>query len=170
MTVLIDVNHPGHVHFFKYVIWELQKNGHKVIVTASRKDITFNLLDEYGIEYIDIGTYGKTLLSKIVNLVVLDIKMFFIVLKFKPQYILGIASARGALAGWLLRKTVYIFDDTEHAREQIALYLPFTTKVLTPSVFLTNLGSKQIKYNGYHEIAYLHPNWFSPNQDVLAED
>lgn len=169
MKILIDINHPGHVHFFKNIIWELQKKGNQVLVTASNKDIALDLLKEYGIKYINIGSYGKSLLSKIINLFVLDIKMLFIVLKFNPNYILGIASARGAHIGWLLRKKVYIFDDTEHAKEQIALYLPFATKVFTPSVFLTNLVKKQVKYNGYHEIAYLHPNWFKPDPQVLDE-
>ena len=31
------------------------------------------------------------------------------------------------------------------------------------------MGPKQILYNGYHELAYLHPNYFTPNPNVLAE-
>jgi hypothetical protein len=38
--------------------------------------------------------------------------------------------------------------------------VPFATKVLTPSCFLNDLGSKHIRYNSFHELAYLHPNRF----------
>ena len=30
MKILIDIGHPGHVHFFKHAVWELQKRGHEV--------------------------------------------------------------------------------------------------------------------------------------------
>jgi len=29
-TILIDINHPAHVHFFKNLYFELIKRGHKV--------------------------------------------------------------------------------------------------------------------------------------------
>lgn len=35
--------------------------------------------------------------------------------------------------------------------------------------FHKDYGSKQIRYNGFHELAYLHPNKFTPNQSVLNE-
>lgn len=34
---------------------------------------------------------------------------------------------------------------------------------------IKNIGEKQIRYNGYHELAYLHPNYFTPNPEVLDE-
>ncbi|NQE53352.1 hypothetical protein C5S29_07145 [ANME-1 cluster archaeon GoMg3.2] len=49
------------------------------------------------------------------------------------------------------------------------LYLPFIDAVLTPSCFKKDLGKKQVRYKGYHELAYLHPNYFTPDPSVLAE-
>jgi predicted glycosyltransferase len=46
---------------------------------------------------------------------------------------------------------------------------PFSDVVCTPSCFRKNFGAHQIRYNGYHEIAYLHPNWFVPDPGVLDE-
>jgi predicted glycosyltransferase len=34
---------------------------------------------------------------------------------------------------------------------------------------LDDLGPKQVRYPGYHELAYLHPNRFTPNPEVLKE-
>lgn len=59
--------------------------------------------------------------------------------------------------------------DTEHASASINGALPFTKAVLTPSCFSKEMGPKQIRYNGYHELAYLHPNRFTPDPDVLTE-
>jgi predicted glycosyltransferase len=50
--------------------------------------------------------------------------------------------------------------------EQIKLYRPFTKSILTPDVLPEKLGEKQIRYNGYHEIAYLHPKYFKPDAGV----
>jgi hypothetical protein len=49
------------------------------------------------------------------------------------------------------------------------LYVPFADKILTPSCFIKNFGKKQIRYDGYHELAYLHPNYFTPNPHVLED-
>jgi len=40
MKILIDMGHPAHVYFFKNTIWELEKRGHQVKVTARDKDVT----------------------------------------------------------------------------------------------------------------------------------
>ncbi|KAF5432073.1 hypothetical protein C5S35_17585, partial [Candidatus Methanophagaceae archaeon] len=41
--------------------------------------------------------------------------------------------------------------------------------ICTPSCFKKDLGKKQVRYNGYHELAYLHPNYFTPDPAVLDE-
>ena len=51
MRILFDMGHPAHVHFFKNAIWELEKQGHEVKVTARDKDVTLELLEAYGIPY-----------------------------------------------------------------------------------------------------------------------
>lgn len=169
MRIVVDINHPGHVHMFKNFIWEMQKRGHEVLITATEKDVAFKLLDNYGFNYINLGSYGKSLIEKLVNIPILDLKMYLKVKKFNPDIFIGLGSIRAAHASFLLRKKCIILEDTEHSTEQIKLYLPFATAVCTPSCFKSNLGKKQIRYNGYHELAYLHPNYFTPNPKVLSE-
>ena len=169
MRLLVDINHPAHVHFFKNFIWDMKKLGNEIIIVASKKDIALDLLDGYGFDYINIGSYGNTFVHKLINLVFLDIQMLLVVIKHNPDVILGINSVRGAHAGWLLRKKTLIFTDTEHAVEQIALYKPFATKILTPTCFLSDLGPKHVRYSGYHELAYLHPSRFEAGTDFHAE-
>ena len=48
--------------------------------------------------------------------------MLFVSIKHRPDIFIGIASFRISHAGWLFRKVVYIFDDTEHSKFEILLY------------------------------------------------
>jgi hypothetical protein len=169
MRILVDINHPAHVHFFKNLIWEMQKKGHKIIITATKKDLTYELLEGYNFPYLKLGSYGQSIFSKILNLPFKSWSMYRIARKFKPDVLLGIASHRICFAARLLGKSAFVFDDTEHASLEIALYLPWATKVFTPVCFKKNLGAKQIRYNGYHELAYLHPNRFKPDPEVIAK-
>jgi hypothetical protein len=168
MNIVVDINHPAHVHFFKHFIWAMQERGHQVLITASDKDIAFQLLDEYRLPYVNLGTYGKSLFRKMWALLVLDYRMYRAVKGFNPDVILGIGTIRGAHVAWWLGKKSFVFDDTEHATEQIFLFLPFATRVYTPECFRKSFGKKQIRYQGYHELAYLHPSWFKPDPRVLA--
>lgn len=147
----------------------MQARGHMVVITASQKDLAYNLLQKYGFLYIPLGCYGNSLLKKVVNLPYLDLKMYNEIKKINPDILVGIGSIRAAHASILLKKPCISFEDTEHATEQIWLYLPFAASVCTPSCYRCNIGPKQVRYNGYHELAYLHPNRFTPNPAVLAE-
>lgn len=46
MKILIDINHPAHVHFFKNPIEILKKEGHEVVVTSRNKEFALQLLDD----------------------------------------------------------------------------------------------------------------------------
>jgi len=166
--VLFDINHPAHVHFFKNSIFQLKEKGFDVYVSSTTKEISEELLNKYNIQYTNIGAYRKGLFFKFVDFIIIGLRFIFFVRKIKPDYILSISSARPF--GTLVSKAkFYVFTDTEHATEQIKLFKPFATKIFTPDCFKSDLGMKQVRYNGYHELAYLHPNWFTPNPEVLKE-
>jgi predicted glycosyltransferase len=45
---------------------------------------------------------------------------------------------------------------------------PAATRIYTPQAYRDDLGPKHTRYKGYHELAYLHPNRFTPDQERLA--
>lgn len=167
--IILDVNHPGDVHFIKNLYFELIKRKNIVLVVASKKPLTYELLEGYNIPYKKIGSYGSTNFSKAINLVWLNIKMFFIVLKFKPDLMLGTVSFRSAQIGWVLNIKSFCFDDTEHAVEQVNLIKPFAYKILTAPNYKYSFGKKHIYYEGYHELAYLHPHYYNPDSSILND-
>ncbi|MDD1657528.1 MAG: DUF354 domain-containing protein [Methanomicrobiales archaeon] len=169
MRIVVDIGHPAHVHVMRNFIQAMEGRGHQVLVTATRKDVAIDLLERYRIPHHNLGQPAGGLLSKLLYLPVSDYRMLRIVRGFRPDIFLGVGSIRAAQVAWLLRKPSVIFEDTEHSMEQIRFYLPFVSTVFTPSSFLTDLGEKQIRYDGTHELAYLHPKWFRPDPAVREE-
>jgi len=167
MKILFDVNHAAHVHFMHQAHRALTKQGHECLVTASDKPLAYQLLDEKQVPYYPMGSIGKSMAAKLWKLLVHDIKLFFYCLKHRPDVILGIVAIRGSHVGWLLGIKTIVFTDSEHAKLQIAFFKPFASEIHTPEWFATDLGRKQKKYKGFHELAYLHPNNFSPRKEVL---
>ena len=151
MKIVIDINHPAHVHYFKNFIWEMQKKGHEILITAGEKDISYRLLDLYGFEYIKIGNYGKSIFRKMINIPILDVKMFQAVRKFKPDIFLGFGSIRAGHVAKLLRKPYIALDDSEPSPFEHLLYVPFADAILTPTSFRKDFGKKHKKYKGYIE-------------------
>jgi uncharacterized protein len=94
-----------------------------------------------------------------------NFKMLKTALSFKPDIYLSHGSFYSAHVAWLLRKPNITLEDTGNM-EQVRLYLPFISVVLTSDVFHRNLGKKQIRYHGCHELAYLHPKRFSRINDI----
>ena len=169
MKVLVGIWHPAHVHFFRNTILNLQENGHEVQIVTRNKEMTLELLDAYNFEYISMGEHRKSTLSKGFNLLSMDYALYKIAKKFQPDVLTGIMDMYSAHVGKLINKPVVIFSDTEHGGLYNKLTFPFATKVCTSSCFDMDIGSKQIRYEGYHELAYLHPNNFTPNEKILDE-
>jgi len=167
--ILIDIGHPAHVHFFKNFIWEMEKRGHEFLITARRKESAFELLNYYGFDFIDLGINKKGLFNKAIGLLSNDQKLLKISRKFKPDVLTGIGSPYIAQVSKLLGLKSVLFTDTEHASLINKLSVPYSTYVLTPSCFLKDFGEKHIRYNGYHELAYLHPKWFKEEKEFLKE-
>ena len=166
MKILIDFNHPAHVHLFKNFIWEMEKKGHQFCLIARDKECTTQLLDAYGFKYIKRKGYKG--LKKILGIFSINWKIYNLAKKFRPDVMIGgVGNCYIAQVSWLMRTPSYIFDDTEHSTLQNWLTFPFATHIVTPSCYKLNLGKKQIKYNGYHELAYLHPKRFKPNKKIL---
>lgn len=69
---------------------------------------------------------------------------------------------------FFLRKPHISFEDTFN-QEQIRFYQPFTNYILTSDYDHPLKSDKVIRLAIYHELAYLHPNRFHPDELVLNE-
>ncbi len=169
MRLLINIGHPAQVHLFKNMMWNLEKKGHDIKITVIDKDVSLQLLDAYGFKYEIVGNAKSSLFSKGTELIKIDYNLYKISKKYKPDILVGgVGNAYVAHVGKLIKKPSIVFDDTEHAKISHFLMDRYATVIFTPSCYLSKIKN-QIKYNGFHQLAYLHPNYFKPNPDTLRE-
>ena len=169
MRILVLIGHPAHVHNFRQFISEMEKRGHVLKVLAVEKDISLKLLKEYKIDHTVIGANGVGFLEMGINMIKMEWRTYKIAKQFKPDLFVGRGSPILAHISSLYGKPYVSFSDTEHAKLIKYLSVPFMDTVLTPSSFTLDFGKKHIRYEGYKELAYLHPNRFIPNPAVLTE-
>lgn len=167
MRYLIDIGHPAHVHYFKNLARQVINNGNTVLFTCRNKEITKDLLIHYGFDFISFGRNYYSILGKLFGLFYFTLRIFIISLKFEPNIYLN-ASIYSAFVAWCFRKPHISLEDTFN-KEQVNLYLPFTSCVLTGDYFHPSLGKKEIRYKGYQELLYLQPNIFKPSKTILKK-
>ncbi|AKB58113.1 DUF354 domain-containing protein [Methanosarcina barkeri] len=170
MRILFNIAHPAQVHLFKNVIWNLEKRGHICKISIVDKEVSIQLLNEYEFEYTVVGKERNSLFSKATELLVIEKNLYRLARDFKPDVLVGgVGNAYVAHVGIMISRPSIIFDDTEHSKIERLLTDRFATIICTPNCFKKDLGRKQVRYNGCHELAYLHPKYFSPNPSILNE-
>lgn len=169
MRFLFDLQHPAHLHFFRNLIMRLKQEGHAVRVTGRDKDILAELAESFGI---DVEIFGRAR-GGIVNmggeLLLRMLRLLRIMRAYKPDAVMAIAGTYASIPGRITHTPVYVFYDTEHATLSNLLAYPFATCVYVPSCYGRKIRSRHVRYNGYHELAYLHPAYFTPDPSVLEE-
>ena len=162
MKVLVDINHPAHVHLFKYLIIELRKRGHAVRITSRDKDITLKLLDNYGIDHTVLSRKRSGLIGLAFEYSQRLEGVYGVVKEFNPDVMIGLNPAITHVSKITDSKSI-ILHDTEPATLKEYMFSPFADLILTPECFEKDLGSNQVRYPGYQELAYLHPDRFDPD-------
>lgn len=168
MRILIDILHPAHVHFFRNFRSAMLGAGNEVLITARDKDLTLDLLAAYDIpaEVISIQRRGR--LGLATELTTRVRRLLAIARRFQPDVLTGIMGPAIAPVGRLLRRPAVVFYDTENATATNRWVYPMATAVCTPDCYSAPVRGNHITYPGYHELAYLHPNRFTPDPKVLA--
>ena len=167
MRILIEATHPAHVHFFRNAIAEFKSRGYQVAVTTREKDITVELLSNLGIEFTTLSKVGVGRSALIREMLVRDFRLWRFCRRFKPDVLTGISGVFAAHAGFMLRRPVVIWDDTEHQKLAHMITYPFVTLAYSPDCYEKVFGKKHRLYPGFHELAYLHPNRFTPDPEVV---
>jgi len=171
MNTLFEINHPGQVHLLRQTIDELSKRGHKVVVITKNERLIRYLLEAYSIPYIVLGDKGKGIRGKIFQQFIFDLKALRLV--YKQNFKLGVGSSitNDHVSFLSPLQSIHLSDDDEDIVPFITRFsYPFTKVILSPdSLTFNKFGKKNIGYSGYHELAYLHPNRFNPDAQVIRD-
>ncbi len=170
MKILLDINHPADVHYFRNFIKIMEGRGHSFMVVNRDSRIINELLDYYGIRHVKRNPRPKSrgTLAHVVNLARMVAACMKASLKFRPDIYLGFASSACAVTSFVFRKPCILIDDTEHNSMNHKVYTKFCSCVLTPFYFRKNLGKRQLYFNAFCEQMYLRKSLYSPSADILG--
>lgn len=171
MRILIDIGHPAHVHLFRNFYNEMKRRGHEMTVTVKEIASAKQLLDLYDIPYITLGLKSDSLYKKAVNQVLYDLRMLRLVRRAKIDMGIG-SSVTIAHVSRLSGMKSAMMDDDDDAVEPLMTSFghPFTDLVISPDSLKGRRKKRgTVFYPGYHELAYLHPQRFTPDPGVLAD-
>lgn len=171
MKILIDINHPAHVHYFRNLIKIMSNNGHEFVVVNRNDKMINQLLDYYEIKHIvrNKRPEKKNSIISMCYLVGCIWACIKATIKYKPNIYLGFGSSAASITALLFHKPCIVLDDTEHNKLNHKLYMPGASVVLTPFYYNIDLGKKQLRFNAYVEQLYMHSNYFTKDDSIIAE-
>ena len=170
MRVALFLGHPAHFHMLKLAAEDLKVNGHSVFFVIKKKDILETLCQNAGFKYFKIRedrTDSKLGLVK--SVLGMEYYMWKFIHRNKIDILVG--STLSFTAAKLNRISVLAMgeDDADVVPKYAKLVYPFASCVLTPDCCNNEKWNvKSAKYPGYHELAYLHPNHFRADADVVT--
>lgn len=169
MKIIIDILHPAHINFFKNAlrILKLDYGVDCELTILPRPGVISIIQKEYkGMPFSSIGKYESSLAGKALCL----IKRTKLLIKYLRSTNFNLVSSVGsygiAQAAYFLRKPSVIFTDDIGYKLSYESLKPFATRIVSPC---QSREKKIVNYRGFKELAYLHPNYFIPNEEVLLE-
>lgn len=167
MKIFVTAQHPAHVHFFRPAIELLREAGHSVSVYAREKDVTRELLDAFDVPYQMLAGTADSIPALAAVQARYEYRLLREVQRYDPDVVTTIGGPGAAHVSAVTSTRSVIFTDSEHASNY--LMAPFADAVCTPRTFEQNLGPRHLRYDGFHELAYLHPERFTPDREVLHD-
>lgn len=166
MRYLFQLGHPAHFHLFRHTIENLNRDGHQTYILIKKKDILEDLLKEAGMAYVNILPSGK---KSAFALLLRLWRVFWFTLSHRIDVLVG-STPEVAQIAWLLHRHSIIMaeDDAAIVPQFIKAVRPFVDGYLSPESCDNGvLEAKTTHYAGFHKLAYLHPNRFTPDPQLV---
>lgn len=169
MRLLFDLGHPAHVHLFRNLIQRVGNEGGEVCVASRDKDVTLRLLSAYRIEHTALSrAYSGNLAAGVGEFLTRTLRLHRLAARFGPDALLGTSMSIG-IVGKLMHRPSFVFSEDDAKIIPLFAHFVYPTcdYIVTPeSLKHEDHGKKHLTYPGYHELAYLHPDHFTPDPGV----
>jgi len=167
--ILFDIGHPAHFHLFKNFIFYLKEKKFPFVITTRDKEINNILVAHYGLDYISLTKPGRNMWGMFMELIKRDWSIYRLHCKEKFTHAFGTSVSIAHLSVVSkLDSFNFCEDDDSVIPLQTKLTYPFTTKIINPDcIKYQKWHKKRILLPSYHELAYLHPNNFTPDLNIL---
>lgn len=173
MKILFHLGHPAHYHLFKNIIKNLQKQEHTIFILIKKKDILEDLLKESKFSYYNILPEGRkdNKFFIALGLIKQTLKVLLFSFKNKPNLLIGTSASIGPVGKILNIPSLNIQeDDAEIIPRYTKIAYPTSSYIIAPNVCsVGKFQGKKIGYEGYHELAYLHPKNFNPSIEIANQ-
>lgn len=166
-SIIFDITHFPHVNLYKNIIKFLIHKNYVVHVALRPRGNMISIFEKEcpNVPYISIGRHRRTVSGKIVDLIKRDMGLFKYFMKNKIDIGIGTGFNITHIAPLFGKPSIMFVDDVEY-KLTYYLYKPFATYVVMPQHIPAN-GKNILKYNGFKELAYLHPDYFKPDEKAL---
>ena len=168
---MIQLSHPAHFHLYKVVAQQLIADGNLVLFVIKSKDILETLLQNAGLPYVNINQHAHrgSKFGILWDMFVREWRIIKLCRKHKIDLITG-STPETAHVSWLLR--IHGVNTGEDDAAVVPMFGkvagPFVTCLVTPTTCDNGkMNDRSAKYPGYHELAYLHPNHFTPDPKIV---
>ena len=175
MKIGFHLSHPAQFHLFKNVIKNLNPNRNNLLITYNDKDVLEALVNQSGLmrfsQKIVAIKNPNSSLKLHMQFIQKNIGIFFVYLRFRPDVVVGtsiIISIIGKILGY--SSIIFNEDDFDIIKRTADFGYPLADIIVCPSVCRTGrFESKCIRYNGYHELAYLNSKVFEPDKEIVEK-
>ena len=171
MNFLVDIGHPAHVHYYRNLAKILEQKGHRVFWTVKDLKIAQRLLNYYDFEFDTLPAKADSITGKVFLQLYYDLKVWQLCLKNKISIGIGTSVTIAHVSRISKLKSFVFDDDDDDVQPLVTKYVnPFADVLFSPDALIGKRGrTDTVFYPGYHELAYLHPKRFTPDQSVLSE-
>ena len=171
-SLLFYLGHPAHYHNVSVVIKKLSERGYHIILVARGKDVLFELLEGLPYQIIFIKPKkGNGKFSLISTVLMRELVLLKLSIKYKPKMLIGTDIAITHIGKLMGIPSVIINEDDA---KEVPLFtnfgMKYATSVLAPNCCdIYPYNNKKVGYQGYHELAYLHPSYFTPDKTKIKD-
>ena len=168
VSVLIDISHPAHVHFFRPLARALIAAGAPVTIVGRDKDVTVRLLEASGLPHLvlPMGRYSKGRCAAAGELIRRSRELRRLIRQHSVKVVLT-RNPSGVIAAFGTRATsVFDTDDGRSVGIHYWAARPFAN-IITSSAFDPEVhGRGHRRYRALKAHMFLHPDRFTPDPEV----
>ncbi|RLE03299.1 MAG: hypothetical protein DRI99_05075 [Candidatus Aminicenantes bacterium] len=169
MKILIDILHPADINFFKNAINVLNKRGvdSTIIMRPRGKMIEILKSELPNMQFTPVGKYYTSTSGKLFGIATRNLNLILFLRKNNFDLCTSYGFFVGIASRFYRTPSVIFADDYEY-KSTFYLSKFCGDYFVIPSCILAT-GKNILKYKGFKELAYLHPNYFKPDRKVLEQ-
>lgn len=151
----------------------MENRNHRCVLVVRPKDVVLDLIQGISTKvYLLPEKSGSSKFYLMKDILIRNILLLKLRIKHRISWMIGTDLSIAQIARITGAKSVVVNEDDAEA---VPLFsntaYPLASKILVPIGCSTGkFEAKTIRYNGYHELAYLHPDHFKPDVSVLQKN